>query len=113
MRDYGCTVLLQHNEAKAFFEEARHPNLEALQRRERFFEEIQQTLHLRREGSDLITTIPDLDIAALMAPLTTYQTKNTLCYELNSAQKQDDDFWDTNFVSTSFWPQSNISAQAA
>lgn len=113
MRDYGCTVLLQHNEAKAFFEEAMHPDLEALQRRDRFLEEIQRTLHPRKEGTDLVATIPDIDIAALLAPQVTYQTQNTLRCELSPIVPNNDDFWQTDIMITSFRLQSNTPAQAA
>lgn len=50
---YGCRIELQHDQAQAFFEEALHPDLEELQRRDAFLEQLEQEMNLQIHGSSI------------------------------------------------------------
>lgn len=67
MADHGCTILLNHNQIEAFYESVRNPDIEELSRRDRFFEEIEREAPLHIEGANIVSTIPDIDINALMS----------------------------------------------
>lgn len=58
-------IFLQHEYAEVFFHEALHPDAEELNRRDNFLFELSQTCQYWRDGSDLVSKIPDIDIAAL------------------------------------------------
>lgn len=66
MNTQGCTILLRHEDAQAFFEETLHPNLAVLERRDAFFKEIDGKISGRTEGTDLVEDIPDIDISSLL-----------------------------------------------
>lgn len=72
MVDHGCTILLDHNQIEAFYESVRNPDVEELCRRDRFFEEIERESPLHIEGTDIVSTIPDIDIGALMSETEAY-----------------------------------------
>lgn len=50
-----------------FFEDAMHPDLEELRRRDEFFHRLDTEMNLRYEGDDMIVDISDIDVEALMA----------------------------------------------
>ena len=58
----GCRIKLQHEFAQAFFDEAMHPDTEALDRRDRFFAEAEKSCPYRNEGNDLVAEIPDINL---------------------------------------------------
>ena len=62
----GTIIGLQHQHAGRFFEEAMHPDLEELRKRDAFLARLEQKYPVRIEGGDLIATIPDINIAALL-----------------------------------------------
>ena len=62
----GTIVGLQHQHAGRFFEEAMHPDLEELRKRDAFLARLEQKYPVRIEGGDLIATIPDVDVAAFL-----------------------------------------------
>lgn len=62
----GAIIGLQHRNAARFFEEAMHPDLEELQQRDAFLAKLERECPVRTEGSDLITTIPDIDVAVFL-----------------------------------------------
>jgi len=66
MNIHYSTIYLQHEYALHFFEEAIHPDIEELKRRDSFFESLQQEYSIRVEGTDLIFTIPDINISMLL-----------------------------------------------
>ena len=66
MREYGCRILLQHDQAQRFFEEAMNPVMEGLQRRDAFLATLNAECPIRMEGSEIVMEIPDVDITALM-----------------------------------------------
>ena len=72
MADHGCTILLNHNQIEAFYESVRNPDIEELSRRDRFFEEIEREAPLHIEGANIVSTIPDIDINALMSETEAY-----------------------------------------
>lgn len=55
-----CTVYLQHEYAKSFFDDAIHPDLNELARRDAFLEKIHQELQIYVDGSDLVAEIQDV-----------------------------------------------------
>ena len=72
MADHGCTILLNHNQIQEFYESVRNPDIEELSRRDRFFEEIEREAPLHIEGANIVSTIPDIDINALMSETEAY-----------------------------------------
>lgn len=62
----GTIIGLQHQHAARFFEEARHPNLQELRQRDAFLAKLKRECTVRIEGTDLIATIPDIDIATFL-----------------------------------------------
>lgn len=69
---YGCRIELQHDQAQAFFEEALYPDLEELQRRDAFLEQLEQEMNLQIHGSSIIMEIPDVNIDMLLNTEKTY-----------------------------------------
>lgn len=49
-----------------FFEEAMRPDIEELKRRDAFLTRLQQECPIQTDGMDLITEIPDVDVATLL-----------------------------------------------
>lgn len=72
MVDHGCTILLDHNQIEAFYESVRSPDIEELCRRDRFFEEIEREAPLHIEGTDIVSTIPNIDITILISETEAY-----------------------------------------
>lgn len=66
MVNYGCTIPLEHDQAQSFFESAKHPDIDELTRRDQFLQRVKKELPYRTEGADIIATIPDIDIDALL-----------------------------------------------
>ena len=66
MNRYGSTIRLQHEYAARFFEEAMNPDIEELQQRDAFFESLERECPIRVEGTDLVSEIPDIDVATLL-----------------------------------------------
>lgn len=62
MKRNVCTILLQHNGAKMFFDEALHPNIDELLKRDQFLEKIQDEYQIRCVGTDWVMEILDIDI---------------------------------------------------
>ncbi len=61
----GCRVLLTHDAAQSFFDEAMHPDMESLERRDAFFAALHEELSCRMDGTDLIEDIPDIELSSL------------------------------------------------
>ena len=66
MVNYGCTIPLEHDQAQSFYESAMHPDIDELTRRDQFLQRVKRELPYRTEGTDIIATIPDIDIDALL-----------------------------------------------
>lgn len=66
MANYGCTIPLEHDQAQRFFESAKHPDIDELTRRDQFLQRVKKELPYHTEGTDIIATIPDIDIDALL-----------------------------------------------
>lgn len=76
---YGCRIELQHDQAQTFFEEALHPDMEELQRRDAFFEQLEEEMDYQIDGANITIEIPDVDIDALLNEGKAYiQTDNFL-----------------------------------
>ena len=67
MNDYNV-IRLQHEFAAPFFEEAMHPSVEELQRRDLFLESITSELSCRLDGEDIVSEIPDIDLTVDKQP---------------------------------------------
>lgn len=80
---YGCRIELQHDQAKAFFEEVLHPDMEELQRRDAFFERLEQEINYQVNGSSITMEIPDVDIDMLLGAEKKYTAANDLSYSLS------------------------------
>ena len=63
MVNYGCTIPLEHDQAQSFYESAMHPDIDELTRRDQFLQRVKRELPYR---TDIIATIPDIDIDALL-----------------------------------------------
>lgn len=48
-----------------FFEEAMHPDLDELRRRDEFLNRIASEMNIRYEGDDIVADIPDIELEAL------------------------------------------------
>ena len=68
MFNYGCRILLKHNEAYDFFKSANYPDITNLRLRDSFLSKIREKLSNITEGTDLIETIPDIDIRKSYSP---------------------------------------------
>lgn len=67
MRESSCTIRLQHERAQSFFDEAMHPNLDELHRRDDFLADLAITYPVCTEGTDLVVKISDIDITSLLS----------------------------------------------
>lgn len=75
----GSRIFLQHEYAAAFFDRALNPDLEELRCRDVFLSDLAQTCPYWREGTDLVSEIPDIDIAALCRrQIMEYECKHVL-----------------------------------
>lgn len=88
MNEYGSTIRLQHEYAARFFEEAMNPDLEELRQRDAFFAILEQECPVHTEGTDLVSEIPDIDVAALLG----------LKRELGEYVSINDDSFEVSFV---------------
>lgn len=59
-------IKLEHEQAKAFIEQAIHPDLEELARRDATLKKMAEECPIRIEGTTIIAKIPDTDIAAIL-----------------------------------------------
>ena len=66
MFNYGCRILLKHNEAYDIFKSANYPDITNLRLRDSFLSKIREKLSNITEGTELIETIPDIDISSLL-----------------------------------------------
>lgn len=87
MNEYGSTIRLQHEYATRFFEEAMNPDMDELRQRDAFFANLELECPVRIEGSDLISEIPDIDIAALLGLKKEYIAVNEDSYEVSITEK--------------------------
>lgn len=71
----GTIIGLQHKHAFQFFEEAMHPDLEELRRRDAFLAKLERECPVRIEGTDLVTTIPDIDVVAFLGEISKEEQK--------------------------------------
>ena len=69
----SCNFYLKYGRAQAFYEEAFHPNLDALKRRDDFINTANREQPYWHEGKDLVSEIPDIDIDTLLAQKIEYQ----------------------------------------
>lgn len=91
MNMYGSTILLQHEYAQSFFEEAMCPDIEELERRDAFLTRLQQECPIHTEGTDLVTEIPDVDIAMLLSDKSSYVSVNVSSYHKISINEIDNE----------------------
>ena len=66
MNEFECRIRLQHDLAQSFFNDALHPNMDELRRRDSAIAELDKVHPFRNEGTDLVAEIPDIDIEALL-----------------------------------------------
>ena len=78
----SCRVFLQHEFAQAFFDEALHPDTAELSRRDSFISELTRTCQYWNEGSDLVSEIPDIDVAALLCPDSVYRAIKMVSFSM-------------------------------
>lgn len=71
----GTIIGLQHKHSFQFFEEAMHPDLEELRRRDAFLAKLERECPVRIEGTDLVTTIPDIDVVAFLGEISKEEQK--------------------------------------
>lgn len=83
MIEYGSTIRLQHEYAMRFFEEAMNPDMEELRQRDAFFANLEQECPVHIESGDLVTEIPDIDIAALLGSRSGYIAVNDDSYKVS------------------------------
>ena len=78
MMEHGCMVWLDHNYIQDFYDSVNRPNIDELNQRDLFLQQIMQEVPYRMEGTDIVASIPDIDISALTEqPIDVYkQTYN-------------------------------------
>lgn len=81
MNRNSCRIDLEHDFAASFFENAMHPNVEELQRRDAFFSRMQEEFPCWVEGTDIVAEIPDFDIAELICVPNKYPIVVDQAYE--------------------------------
>ena len=60
-------ILLDHNHIEEFYEMVKNPDEDQLMRRDRFLQELAQNRAYTMDGNDLVASIPDVDIDALLS----------------------------------------------
>lgn len=64
---YGCRIELQHEQAQAFFDDAAHPDIEELRRRDSFLEQLAQESNFQMRGLNATAEIPDINFDMLFS----------------------------------------------
>lgn len=62
MPSHGVIIPIQHERARQFFEEARHPDPDELRRRDEFLERLAEECPRPGDSGGLAMEIPDLDV---------------------------------------------------
>lgn len=67
MRESNCVIRIEHEYAQSFFDEAMHPDLDELRRRDAFLAELEETCPVHIEKEDFVVEISEIDIISLLS----------------------------------------------